>query len=403
MIGQATQETAEPPAGEDEVEALAPFGVELGEAQRTPAGLAIAAIDGRGGKSAAVVALLGPDGTSGRVVELGRVYGEADPPRLAAHESGLLVATADMDASGRMLRLGRIVEEAGRYEAIGTLGERGASLEDFDVAVSGGALGVVWTTPTRQRGKLRLQRLDATHPNPTASSPQSLDGEATEIESPRLTPRQGGFWLTFIARSGGVKAAPRAPAPAAKAGSQEREADEPRPVELGAGILRSTALDLNLKPLGAPITVSGAASHVVAYDRVSAEAGALLVTYRDDDTTPGAEARLLWTARIGLDGSVTRERFEDEGIGAGAPSWLVERAAGRPTRTWLAVPGNEGQLSLIGVSAAGKPEPPLRHEALLGNAEPLLWEAGRLWVGRPRGTTTEIESLDCSLLSRTRP
>src|ERR1700690_3752759 len=89
-----------------------PFGINVGQAVGYPGGFAVSAIDGGGGKSIAVLALLGADAQNGRKVELGRVYGDADPPRIAGDARTLVVVLADMDAAGRTLRLLRVEEPA---------------------------------------------------------------------------------------------------------------------------------------------------------------------------------------------------------------------------------------------------------------------------------------------------
>src|SRR5450432_606548 len=104
----AEDDDAGGPDEDDEVPA--PFSVELGPARTESAGFILSALRSTKGQAHALIAALAADASSGKVVDLGAVHGDPDPPQFAAHGADVLLAASDTDAGGAMLKLGLLRE-----------------------------------------------------------------------------------------------------------------------------------------------------------------------------------------------------------------------------------------------------------------------------------------------------
>jgi hypothetical protein len=378
-----------------------PFGINVGQAVGYTGGFAVSAIDGRGGKSIAFLALLGADAQNGRKIELGRVYGDADPPRIAGDARTLVAVLADMDAAGRTLRLMR-VEEPATLAKITRGAEVSVSQNSstvFSVAVNANRGILVWDEPEKssRNGQIvmapfSVQSLILPNKNSILSSRDS------DAESPQIAARTGGFWAAWVQSSyASVDSKGRHKAPSMKNNRSRSADDEPAPpaVELGARDLYVSALDLEGRAIAKPLRVTEGISHVVAYDMASLDSGVALLTWRDDDTSPGVESQVAHIARVALDGHIEKYRIEDESIGVGSPQWLVDPEAPATDRAWLAV-GNTGErVSLARLLPTGQPTTVMVSDADLGTANPLVRFAGTLLVARQRGQGVDLEPLRC--------
>ncbi len=380
-----------------------PFGINVGQAVGYAGGFAVSAIDGRGGKSSAVLALLGSDAQNGRKVELGRVYGDADPPRIAGDARALVVVLADMDAAGRTLRLMRVEEPA-------TLAKitRGAEVSVsqnastvFSVAVNANHGILAWDEAEKstRKGQIALAPF-LVQSLVLPAKPLILSSRDTDAESPQVVARTGGFWAAWVQSGSGAINAPqsrRSKVPSNKSNKNGGHEDDSTPpaVELGARDLYVNALDIEGHAIGRPLRVTEGLAHVVAYDLAALDDNIALLAWRDDDTSPGVESQVVHLGRVGLDGHTEKFRVEDESIGVGAPQLLVDLEAEVKDRAWLAV-GNTGEkVSLARLLPTGQPSSAIASDADLGIANPLVRAGGTLLVERQRGQGVDLEPLRC--------
>src|SRR5690606_29293024 len=86
--------------GEQDVEGIdLPFAVEAGSAVPTRTGFAVAALEA----DRALLALVAREGGQGHVLELTRVYGDVEPPKLASRNEHLISAFVGNDAGSQTL------------------------------------------------------------------------------------------------------------------------------------------------------------------------------------------------------------------------------------------------------------------------------------------------------------
>jgi hypothetical protein len=392
--------------GEDDDQELAlPFAVEIGSAVATPGGFAIAGLRSMAGGSGAFVAFFEVPSGSGRVVELGRTYGGADPPRLAAQGTRLVAVVPDHDASSGRLRLASIAAGASP-PGVTWGGEISASRDqsaEFSVELGESRGVVVWDEfdKKHRRGTIRVSSFDAANVA-TVTEPRTISLETRDAEAPRLAPRPGGFWLAFSSRP---SVAPDKRTPLAKAGpgasakSPSDAGSDDSVVRVGQRGIDVVPLDANGSPTAEPRSVTLPRAHVMAFDIGAGVDGALLLAWRDDDTAPGVESGSVYMAKVMPDGSITRSVIEDDQGGAGVPSLVVDRQ--KPARAgahplWLALASVSDRTRLGALSHDGQLLDTLGSDPLLSNAEPLALRDGRLLLGRPRGMAVELSVIDCA-------
>ena len=344
---------------------------------------------------------MGRSGENGKKIDLGRVYGDADPPHIAGDSRNLVLALADMDAAGRTLRLLRVEEPSGAARLV-----RGAEISvaensstSFSIATQGEHGIVAWQDTDRKTGvglvafsQFSVEGLSFGRKPTIASSGKS------DAESPQVVSRDGGFWLGWV-QSVPSKRVERG----AKGNAPSRgEANKPAPdepglpaVELGVRELYITAIDNEGRAVAKPLRVTETPVHAVTYEMATLGDSSALFAWRDDDTSPGVESQVVHVARVGLDGHVERFRMEDESMGVGAPQLLVDSTANAEERVWLAI-GNTGErVSLVKLEANGSPLPPIIEDADGGVANPLVRFGGVLLVARPRAGSVDLEPLRC--------
>jgi len=380
-----------------------PFGINVGQAIGYEGGFAVAAVDGRAGKSHAILAVMGPNAENGRKLDLGRVYGDADPPAIAGDSRNLLVAIADMDAAGRTLRLLRVEDTTGLAKVINgpdlSVGESSSST--FSIAVNGEHGIVTWVEPDK---KTEVEQVVLAHFGVQSlalpKKPMIVSSAKSEAESPRVVSRPGGFWLGWV-QSTPQKAGDRGSKNGNIASSRPSEKKGPEDdlglpaVDLGVRELYVSSLDPEARPVFGPLRVTEGASHAVSFEIATLGDGSAVITWRDDDTSPGVQAPLVHVARVGLDGHVERFRIEDESIGVGEPQLLVDSTAAEEDRAWLAI-GNTGEkVSIVRLLPNANPQLPIVDDTDIGVSYPLVRFGGALLVARQRGPSVDLEPLRC--------
>ena len=371
----------EAPADEDD-DALLPFGVDVGGAVPTPAGFALSGIRGAG---QAFVALLGE--RASHRIDLGELHGDAETPAIAPLGEGLLIALRSTDAAGFTIKLGRIAS------AEGSAVEWGFELTKLGRTVTGvelsavGSRGVLVYQGEEKQGGSRLML--GTFASGALQQPFEVKPlEAKDAEMPRLTTRAGGYWLSWVRTLPEPKKAIKKPLGA----EAEPDPEERELLDVGLRVVEVAKLDEQGKQLGAALRVGEPRRQVLLYDVAPLASGGLLVAARSDSAVPGAEGGALLLSEVGADGSVHEERLDDDEIGAGAPTLLVDSDPKLPG-PWLSMSA-PSDATRLGLARGGHTA--LLADALLGHAEVLAVSAGHFLVQRARGRSVTLEALDCS-------
>jgi hypothetical protein len=369
-----------------------PFSVEVGEVLAYPSGFAVAALKSTAHSTRAVVALVDEHAASGRSIDLGDVHGAAPPPRLAVGPRRIVVALADSDASGGTVRLAAIDDPAGAARVSwGKEPEEGwDTAGTFDVGVEDTRGVLAWEGAKVGRACSQIKAVQFGADTLAPSKAAVLSTGGTSAEAPRIVSRPGGFWLAWISRPA------CADGPPTRSGGGQDSDDERGPaLDLGAGVLEVLRLDSKGERNGEPVRVTTPRAHVIAYDIVALPDGAALLVFRDDPASPGAERKVVRLAHVGVDGTVDRSELEDEAIGAGVPSLLVDaQSVGGPS-VWLALEGASESTQLAHLSLSGGLLGGLAPEPAVGAGEILSARGDRLLIGTPRGRAVELSVVEC--------
>jgi len=371
-----------PGIDEDELAAAMPFSVELGDARAAGDRFAVGGLESRSGTAHAIAAILDEDG-GGRTVELGRVFGDVDPPVLAPHRGRWLGAIAERDAAGVRLRLVRLDPPFAAADV-----RRGAEITGLLRHAPGFALessedGVLlaWTTQEKGAYALATAALD-----PAAIAPKQVHRRAfsadVEIESPRLAPRPGGYFLAYLVRQATASTVPVSP---------EEGADI-----VGEGPTRVEILPIDAKgvAVSSPKRVTRAGARVLAFDLLPVGRGGALVVYRDDSGGPGLEQPNVETVLMNADGT-TRSGTWNVGSGVGLPAVLVDRyATAEAPKGWIVVQG-ESEARAAPLPADPLAPLELAPEPAFAGAEAVALLGRRVLRARTRGTRVELEVLAC--------
>ena len=371
------------PDGEDDDEFL-PFSIELGRAAATDGGFAVGALRSESEGMHALVLLVSPLADGGRSVDLGRVYGDVEPPVLAARGSTVLLSVSDSNPQGRRLSLVKL--EASRPDGVVRGGElepgRGFQVHDIEIGPSRAL--VVWDQQASKQGPSGIWGASVELSTLVPGEPRRIGGEALAAESPRLVRRPGGFWLVFVEHTRGSSA------DAGVVGRPAREEQSELLVDLGSQSLGVLGLDEQGNPSGSKLAITEPNAHVLSFDVAPTVPGGLVLAWRDDPSGPGAERGQVHGAIVGPDGSVSKHLVDADEVGAGTPSLVPG------DRPWLALGGLGEATRLARVDVGARTvEPPLLETALRGS-DVLAASGTRLLLAHPRGMGVEFSVADCS-------
>jgi hypothetical protein len=397
-----------------------PFGVTVGRAQSYEGGYVVSAIDARQDGSHAVLALLDLDVARGKVLDLGRVYGDAEPPGVIVRNDEAFVVVPDTDASGRVYRYAwvRGLDAGGRVEWLGSFEQAVDDSAVFGLANTESTITITWDEvdqKTRQ-SYVRWASLDrnampiTSTPAPTSLSKRKAKpswtinstGHEVDAEAPQLVARQSGYWLAYLASAPETihsNVSSGHAASALRAGQPSSDSDV-RAIELGRRGVALLPLDASGHVNGKPIFVTEPSAHVVTFDIEATTDDGAIVVYRDADTTPGVEEQVIEVVRVRPDGGLERHRIDDERVGAGMPVLLIDKELGaaKPSRrgVWLAVPGSAIETRIAELSETGPPVLELVEVPVLGGVEPMLRRGDSLLVARHRARFVQFERMDCT-------
>jgi hypothetical protein len=379
----SAQETGQPASSDEERDddALLPFGVDMGAAVPTSYGFAAAGLRGAG---QAFVALLGE--RASHRLDLGTLHGDAETPALAAAAERVVVALRSTDAAGYTIKLGQVVGPEGSVEWGHELSKLGKEVTGLSLALSG------------ERGLLAYQGAEKGSPRvylgsfATSQLKEPFEAKALElkdVETPRLVPRPGGYWLAWTRTLPEPKKTPKIGADA----GPEQDPEERDLLDVGLRVVEVALLDERGSRQGSPLRVGEPRRQVLLFDVAQAASGSLLVAMRSDSTAPGAEGGALLLSEVGPDGSVHEERLDDDEIGVGAPVLLVDANAKLP-EPWLSV-SSASDATRLGLARGQRTV--LAADPLLGRSEVIAVSSGRFLTQRARGRGIELATLDCAL------
>ncbi|MCA9627212.1 MAG: hypothetical protein KC766_06085 [Myxococcales bacterium] len=375
----------------DEDQALdLPFAVELGRAHAFEKGFLVTALRSVAGQSQAMLASLNADASGGRIVELGRVHGDVEPPLITVGKNHVFVGVADHDASSAIVRLASISKPTGEPQVTwGALPQIGGDAsEAFDMALGEERGVLAYDDYKKADGHSSVWTLTFGLDDPSKVTPArvvSLKGQ--DVEAPKLAERPGGFWLAWIAHS--KLETESKPKPS------EKNIDLESLVELGTRWLELVKLDENGVRVGEPLKVSAEDGHVLVFDLMGAPDGSAWLAWRDDATSPGVERRAVLLARVDASGSKTDLKIEDERVGAGVPN-LLEVAPPTKQVAWLGLGTASDRTSFLALAPDFKPVEDLDNDPLVGPAELLAARDDEILLGRPQGLACELSVVRCA-------
>lgn len=378
-----------------EPDELAPFAVEVGRAVATPAGFAVGVNHAGEGGTIGEIALIeeplgGPaDPLRGKLVRLARSRGDLEPPIVTAGDEAIFAGLVEPNAGGRSIRVARVSRLDASVPEVAwgpTFAEGRDESLAFDLAVARGKGVIVWddVSRDRERSVVVLAGFDSSTMRDTLAarpvSPPSADAEA-----PRLSVRDGGFWLAYVVRRELSAIQPkRKPEEGRKRSS---EVDEEKGGEIiDASWIELVPLDTEGLPSGAPRAVTPKDGHVLGFDLEPRAGGSVLIAWRDNDTPSGSSGGRVLSATAGMSGVSEPVVWSDEDRGAGPPE---------VTPKWVAITDALGPTRLAPLDEHGALAGETRAEALLGSGEVLAGRGDDLLVARSAGRAMRLQWVRC--------
>lgn len=368
-----------------------PFAVELGAAHGDEARFAVGGLESQRGQNHAFVAFVNADGRSGQRVDLGRVFGDVEPPVVLPHGNGFLALVADSDASSTVLRLVALDppfdQKSLRRGAELSGVRRDASDFSFEVDATEGL--VAFTKLEKGHGSIALARFDLDRLTLKGNVVPAATSGNGEAESPRLVKRPNGYLLAFIVRGAAT------PPKAALGKPTEYDAGlvEQGLVDEGPTAIEIAPLNANGTPSASAQRITPAGAHVLAFDIAALPDGGALVVYRDDREGPGLARSGVEAVLVRADGS-TASRSWELGETAGLPSLLLDASRAAKPWAWVYVPGEaESRVAALGANPLELGE--LHTAPALAGAELLAAASGRLLSARTRGGQRVLSVISC--------
>lgn len=370
-----------------------PFAVEIGGARNLDKGYLVAALRSVGKETHAMLASVSEDSAAGRVVELGRVHGDVEPPVLATRKDKVVVGVADHDASGSIVRLATVSQAASNpsvtWGALPSIGSDES--QAFDIALGDQRGVLVWDDFKKADGYGTVWSLSFSLDDPSSVTPaRVVSPKGQDVEAPQLAERPGGYWLAWIAHS---KLKPAAPAASAKA--PPAELDSENLVDLGKRWIEVARLDENGVRQGEPLQIGSKDGHVLVFDLAAGPDGSAWLAWRDDATSPGAERRTVLLASLNASGTVTELKLEDERVGAGVPRLVGVEGADKQA-AWLALGTVGDRTTFVALSPQFKLLEALDNDPLVGSADMLAAHGDRVLLSKPSGLAAELSVARCA-------
>jgi hypothetical protein len=374
-------------AGPDEDDEVpAPFSVELGPARASAEGFAVSALRSLKGQSHALVALLNGDAGAGKLIDLGVVHGDPDPPLFAEHGKDLVIAASDADAGGGMLKVGWVRDARGSAQISWGPEITGVRRDStFALEVNGEHALVAYAAEAA--GKIRVYGALLEPSNSKQKlSPEPLSAAGADVDSPRLAQRVGGYWLA-VARS--LDAPKAKPKPHLSDASADDD-DQNSLLDIGTRRIEVTKLDTRGSVVSSPLIVTTPGMHPMSFELSAAPDGGAYVAFRDDDSTPGAEGGALQLVHVKLDGSFEKVTLAQNSNGTGTPSLLVDSSDA--TKIVLAAPGENSATWFGRITEHST----LAADSVVRGADLIAARDGKLLLSRSKGTAVEFSLVQCT-------
>lgn len=404
VIGDAPAPKDAKPAGEGDEpheDELLPFAVELGRGVWFGQGFAVGTQRQAEGGTVAMVATLGLDGGDGKLVRLARSRGDFDPPVVAAAGSAILAAMMEPNAGGRSIRVAKI--EGDRVTWGPELSEANDESLAVDIAATGSHAVVVWDDVPlgRERSVIELATFDVGAMRGSGARP--VTPPSVDADVPRLAPRPGGFWLSYMVH-GDAPTAPTAEkdeeeepedagASAKKPGKGKgsNNPDDSDTEAAGEAIahqwIELVPLDEGGFPTGAPRPVTPRNSRVIGYDLDDGEDGRAVVLYREDDTPSGSSGGRVKVVIAELGGVSEPHVIAEEGVGSGVP--MLHDG-------WVVIHSLSGPVQLGAIGPRGDLVSELSPEASLKLGEVLTAQKDAFLVATPAGRAMKLGVVRCT-------
>ena len=388
IIGEVAKSRAsddEDDAGPDEEDEVpAPFSVELGDARAVKDGFAVSALRSNKGQAHALVALVAANAASGKIVDLGVVHGDPDPPAFALKGADAVVAASDTDAGGGMLRLGLVQDVRGAAQISWGQEITGVRRDStFALEVSGDHALVTYAAEVS--GKIRVYGALLDPANLKAKlSPEALSAPGADVDSPRLALRKGGYWLA-VARSLDAPKPQKKKAP--DAGSDLGEDDSL--LDIGTRRIEVQKLDEKGKAVSSALVVTAPGARPMTFELAAAADGGAYVAFREDDSTPGADNGALELVHVKADGTFQKLQLDGDASGTGTPSLLVDAAD--PSKVWLTAAGENGAtwFGRVGDHTV------LAADSTVRGADMIAIQGENFLLARSKSTAAEVSVAEC--------
>ncbi|MEI9938530.1 MAG: hypothetical protein WDO69_15035 [Pseudomonadota bacterium] len=373
---------------DDDDEVPDPYAVELGPARADAEGFTLSALRSTKGQTHALIALVGADAdaASGKLIDLGVVHGDPDPPLFAALGKDLLLVTPDTDAGGGMLRVGVLRDP--RASARVSWGQEITGVRrDSTFALEASGDRALLAYAAEVLGKIRVFGV-LLEPNNLKQklTPEPLSAAGADVDSPRLALRIGGYWLAVARSLDAPKTKPKSPPN--DGGPDLAEGDSL--LDIGTRRIEVSKLDAQGKAISSALVVTAAGARPMSFELASAADGSAYVGFRSDDTTPGAAGGALQLVHVKLDGSFEKLELSGESNGTGTPSFLID--ASMPDKLWLTAAGENG-ATFFGTVAARSV---LAGDSVVRGGDLIAARDGKLLLARAKGTAAELSLLSCA-------
>lgn len=384
-VGKSRGTDDEEDAGPDEEDEVpAPFSVELGEARAATSGFSLSALRSIKGQAHALLALVPEDAKNGKLVDLGAVHGDPDPPAFALHGADAVVAASDTDAGGGMLRLGLVQNVASSAEIHWGQEITGVRRDStFALEVSGDRALLVYAAEAS--GKIRVYGALLDPANLKAKlAPEPLSAPGADVDSPRLALRKGGYWLAVARSLDAPKPVKKKPA---DAGADLGEDDSL--LDIGTRRIEVQKLDEKGKTVSSALVVTAPGARPMAFDLAAASDGGAYIAFRADDSTPGADGGALELVHVKPDGTFQKLTLDGDANGTGTPSLLVDVAD--PSKVWLTAAGENGAtwFGRVGDKTA------LAADSTVRGADVVAVRGGQFLLARSKSTAAELTVAQC--------
>lgn len=333
----------------------------------------------------ALIAAVAPDAASGKLIDLGVVHGDPDPPLFVGAGKDWWLVTPDTDAGGGMLRVGVIHDPRGSGQVTWGSEITGVRRDStFALEASGGRALLAYAAETA--GKIRVFGVLLEPNNPKQKlAPEPLSAPGADADSPRLAARSGGYWLAVARALEAPKGKPKVPATDAGPAAIEEESL----LDIGTRRIEVTKLDTQGKAVSSALVVTAPGARPMSFELASVADGSAYIGFRGDDSTPGAAGGALQLVHVKLDGSFEKLELGGETNGAGTPSLL--RDASAPDGLWLSAAGENGGT----IFGRVRDKSALAGDSTVRGGDLIAARDGKLLLARSKGTAAEFSLLRC--------